>query len=235
MELTPRTIHVTIPLITNTQSRTVPVNAVFTGAPAQGFRVAGVLVSPLTVTLVGDATQLSGMSTADTAPISLEGATRNVAQKADLALPAGVTAVGGATVSVTVQIEPVTETRTYTAGLRVDGGDPTFTYQLSAQSVLLTVFGSTADLDRLGSAAITVGLDVSGFAPGKHQRTVVPSLPSGVTVGSIDPAAVTVTVIAPPTPAPSTASPSAAATSPTPAPTPTPTLAPTTAPTPTPS
>jgi len=97
-------------------------------------------------------------------------------------------------VDVTVQIDPITETRTFTAGLRIDGGNPLLTYTLSAQSVLMTVFGSSADLDRLGSSAITVGLDVSGLSPGVDLLSVVPSLPSGVSVVSLDPQTVTVTI-----------------------------------------
>jgi YbbR domain-containing protein len=221
VELIPRTIHVTIPLITNAQSRTVPINAVVQGTPGPGFRVAGVQVSPLTVTLDGDASQLAGLASADTAPISIEGATRNVVQKVDLALPAGVTPVGGSSVSVTVQIEAVTETRTYTAGLRLDGGSPSMGYSLSVNSVLLTVYGPVADLDHIGSAALTVGLDVSGLSPGAHQLKVVPTLPSVVTVVSIDPITVTVTVTAPPTPSPS-AVPSGTAPTPSPSSTPAP-------------
>ncbi len=213
--LIPRTIHVTIPLITNQQSRTVPVNAVFTGIPAPGFRVASIEVSPLTVTLQGDANQLVSLTTADTAPISVDGATRDVVQKVSLALPAGVTPVEAGTVSVTVHIEAVTETRTYQAGLRLDGGDPNYEYALSIQSVLLTVFGSSADLDRLGSAPITVSIDVSGLAPGRHQLTVVPSLPSAVSVVTISPPSATVTVVAPPSSLPSAIPPSQV---PTPAP-----------------
>ena len=46
VELDPRTVHVTIPLFTNRESRTLPVNPVVTGTPAQGFRIASVAVGP---------------------------------------------------------------------------------------------------------------------------------------------------------------------------------------------
>jgi len=217
VELSPRTVHVTIPLYTNKQSRSVPVNPVLTGEPAQGFRVAGVDVAPLTVTLEGDADQLAKLTSADTAPVAIYGATRNVTQTVAFALPTGVAPLGVASVRVTVRIEAVTDTRTFSAGLRLDGRDPTLTYDLSVQSVLLTVYGSTADLDRLGSAAITVGLDVSGLGAGRHQVTVIPSLPSGVTVVTIDPSTVTINITAP-APSPSDALPSGALPSPSPSP-----------------
>lgn len=195
--LNPRTVHVTIPLYRDRQSRSVPINPVLAGDPAPGFRVAGVEVSPLTVTLQGEAATLAGLSAADSAPVQIGGATRDVTQKVGFALPTGVTPVTDATVTVVVRIEAVTETRTLAAGIRLDGGSSDLSYALSAQSVLLTVFGSSADLDLLSSSPISVGIDVSGMAPGRHAVTVVPSLPSGVTLVSIMPSSVTLDISGP--------------------------------------
>lgn len=213
VEVSPRTIHVTIPLFTNKQSRSVPVNPVLTGTPAPGFRVSGIDVSPLTVSVEGDADQLASLTAADTAPVAIFGTTRDVTATVALALPSGVVPVGVSTVNVTVHVTAVTETRTYTAGLRLDGEDPALTYTPSVTSVLLTLYGSTADLDQLAAAPVVVALDVAGLAPGKHQLTVVPSLPSGITVVAIEPPSVTVTIAAQPAPGSSSAGPG-----PTPAP-----------------
>lgn len=225
--LNPRTIHVTIPLYRNKQSRNVPINPVLTGEPAPGFRVSGVDVTPLTVTLQGEADTLAKLNAADTAPIAVFGATRDVTAEVSFALPTGVTPLSSSTARVVVHIKPVTETRTFTAGLRLDGADPAMTYDLATQRVLLTVFGSTADLDLLGSNAITVGIDVSQMGPGRHVITVVPSLPSGVSVVTISPQSVTVIITAP---SPSPSDPPASGDVPSPAAEPTPTPTPTPAP-----
>jgi YbbR domain-containing protein len=206
VQVLPRTIHVTIPQITNKQTRTLPVNPVLTGTPSPGFRISGIEVQPLTVLLQGDANQLVKLTQVDTAPIAVFGATRDASSIMTLALPTGVVPVGPGTVSVTVHVTAVTDTRTLTGGLRLDGQDPGFAYSLPVSSVLLTLFGSSADLDRLGAAPVVVALDVAGMGPGAHRVTVVPSLPSGITVVSISPAVVTVTITTPatPTPAPTT-------------------------------
>ncbi len=217
VEVVPRTIHVTIPLFTNKQSRTVPVNPVLTGTPAPGFKVSSVEVTPLTISVEGDADQLATLQVADTAPVAVFGATRDLTSVVTLALPSGVVPLGVSTVTVTVHITAITETRTFTAGFRIDGAGAGFSYQLAQSSAFLTLYGSSADLDRLASAPLVVGLDVSGLAPGSHNVTVVPSLPSGITVVAIGPTAVTVQVIAAPTPAPS-ASPSGPSPSPSPIP-----------------
>jgi YbbR domain-containing protein len=208
VNLEPRTVHVTIPLYTNRGSRTLPVNPVVTGDPAPGFRIASITVDPQVVTVEGNGDRLATLTQADTAPIALFGATSDVTEIVAYALPTGVSATGTGTVTVTVRVEAVTETRTYTAGLRLDGSDSGLTYAVSDNQVLMTLYGSVADLDRLSSAPLVVGLNVAGLAPGKHDVPVVPSLPSGVTVASLSPRSVTVTITAPPSPSP-TATPGA--------------------------
>ena len=94
----------------------------------------------------------------------------------------------------------MTETRTFTAGVRLDGREPDLVYDIADDSVLLTLFGSVADLDRLAAAPLVVGLNVGILAPGVHEVPVVPSLPTGVTVAAIVPATVTVTITEPATP-----------------------------------
>ncbi len=206
VDVEPRTVHVTVPLFTNRSSRTLPVNPIVTGVPAPGFRITSVEVTPLVVAVEGDAEELAQLTQVDTAPVAVFGATRDVTGTVALALPAGVVPLGVETVNVVVHLEPMTGTRTFTAGLRLDGRDPGLLYDLTARSVLLTLFGSTADLDRLAAAPLVVGLNVAGLGPGDHPVPVVPSLPTGVTVAAIDPAIVTVTIGEPQMPAPSAAS-----------------------------
>jgi len=231
VDVEPRTVHVEIPLFTNKESRTVPVNPVVTGTPAPGFRVAAISVDPLAVTVEGDAEQLTALVQVDTAPVTIFGATADITQRVTLALPSGVFATGTNTVTVHVTVEAVTETRTYAAGLRLDGREPGLDYAPDVTSVLLTLFGPVADLDRLSAAPLVVGLNVAGLGPGTHVVTVVPVVPTGITVAAISPETVTVTVTVPaagsappspgatgsPAPSPSAGAPGA---SPTPSPTP---------------
>jgi YbbR domain-containing protein len=207
IDVEPATVHVQIPLFTNKESRTLPVNPVIAGVPAPGFRIAAVAVTPLAVTVEGDAEQLTSLVAVDTAPVSVAGATATVRQTVALAPPNGIATTGTGTVTVTVSIEAVTETRTYSAGLRLDGRDPALDYTLSVDRVLLTLFGSSADLDRLGAASIVVGVNVTGLDPGTHEVTVIPVVDSGVEVVTISPETVTVTITAPSTSPPPTASP----------------------------
>jgi YbbR domain-containing protein len=222
--LNPTTVHVQIPVYQNLQNKSVPVNPIVTGTPAAGFRVDRVNVDPLVVSVEGDQDQLAGLITADTAPVSVSGATRDVTTEVAYALPTGVSVIGAKNSAVvTIQIVPITETRNYTAGIRLDGRKPELQYGVSDRTVLLTLFGSTAELDQLESSPIVIALNVEALGPGSHQVTVVPDITSAVSVAAISPEQVTVTVTATPTPPPApTAAPTPTAPEPTPTPTPAP-------------
>lgn len=223
VELDPATVHVEIPVYQNLENKTVPVNPIVNGTPGAGFRVDRVSVDPLVVSVEGDQDQLVTLVSADTAPVSVSGATSDVTSQVAFDLPTGVSVIGGpGTARVTVHIVAVTETRNFTAGLRLDGRHPELQYEVSERIVLLTLFGSTADLDRLESSALVISLNVADLGPGSTEVPVVPELPSSVSVAAISPETVTVTVSERPTPTPTLAPTAAPTEAPTEAPTPTP-------------
>ncbi len=76
VEMEPRTVHVTIPLYTNKQSRSVPVNPVLTGTPGAGLPRRGGRGRAADRLRRGRADQLATLTAADTAPVSVYGATR---------------------------------------------------------------------------------------------------------------------------------------------------------------
>jgi hypothetical protein len=99
---------------------------------------------------------------------------------------------------VTVTLRAVTGTRTFSAGVVPDGARGDRIYRLSSPSVLVTVGGSEGDLDRLEGQAFTAKVVVAGLEPGEHDVPVVTDLPAGLTVVSINPPNLTVTVSVPP-------------------------------------
>ena len=75
---------------------------------------------------------------------------------------------------------------------------------LSVDQVLLTIGGSTADLDRLTGATIVADLDVTGLPAGSSTEVpVTVVLPAGLTLVASSPPTVTVTVVASATVGPS--------------------------------
>lgn len=205
VHIEPGTAHVTIPVFSDRETRTLPVNAVVTGDPAPGFEIAGVTVKPPVILVEGDADQLAELVRVDTEQVPMTGASSDRSVTVGLNLPTGILPVGDDRISVTVALRPVTATRTFNAGVRLIGAGRGLSYAVDTDRVLLTVGGSVADLDRLSGTALVVDLDVTGLEPGTSLVPVSLDLPTGATLVSASPSSVTVTITAPaatPTPTP---------------------------------
>jgi YbbR domain-containing protein len=201
VKVEPATAHVRIAVFSNLRSRPLPVTPVVTGTPAAGYEVTAINVEPLLVSVEGEADELVGLARADTVPISVNGATEDVVQDVDLALPPGVLPVGGeVTVRISVRIRPIVTTRTYDAGVAVTGNRPGFDYRLSTNHALATVGGALADLDRLDGATFVLTAPVGDLEPGEHEVTLTANLPVGLSLVLVEPAKVTITVAVLPSP-----------------------------------
>jgi YbbR domain-containing protein len=216
VDLNPATVHVRIPVVSTARTRSLPVHLVTTGTPANGYVLSAVKVEPAVVTVSGNADTLATLTAADTAPVSIAGATSDVAATVPLALPTDITPVGEAAVTVTVSITAVQGTRTFQAGIVLSGARDDRTYMLSTDQVNVTLGGSLASLDSLDPTSFTVTADVAALPPGTHTVQLSVNLPAGLTVSAINPAAVGVTVAVAASPSPS----------PTPSPSPSPSASP---------
>lgn len=207
VDVAPSTARVKIPVFSDRQTRSLPVNPVLTGAPAAGFEIASVTVDPEILLVEGDADQLAKLVSVDTNPIPITGVSANTSVQASLALPSGIVAVGSDSIRVSIKLRQVTETRTFNAGLRLVGTRRDLSYDFTTDRVIVTLGGSTADLDRLTGSTLLVNLDVSGLGPGTVDVPVSIDLPTGPTLVSANPATISVTITAvttpPPTPGPS--------------------------------
>ena len=204
VELDPRAAHVTIPVFSDRERRTLPVNPVISGDPAAGFEIASVTVDPPTALVEGDADQLAQLIRVDTALISMTGVSSDRTVSVALALPTGVLAVGIDRISVSITLRPVTATRNFSAGVRFTGAGRGLSYDVDVDRLAVTIGGSEADLDRLSGVALVADLDVSGLLPGTETVPVTFQLPTGTTLVSVTPSTVVVTISGtPPTATPS--------------------------------
>ena len=196
VDVEPPTAHVTIAVFKQAESRPLPVTPVLSGAPAAGYEVTGISVNPQIVSVEGDADAILGLSEAPTEPIQINGVTQDVTQSVGLALPEGVQPAGGSDVKVqvTVSIRPVVGSRSYDAGIITTGGAVGLDYHLSTTHAIALVGGPAADLDRLEAAQFFLLAPVGGLGPGQHEVTLTANLPVGLTLVSVDPPTVIVTV-----------------------------------------
>lgn len=194
LNVTPATARVTIPVFSDRQSRTLPVNPIISGTPAAGFEIESVTVEPQVTLVAGDADQLAELARVDTEPISVLGVSADEVVVVALAPPTGVVAIGDEQISVSIKIRPVTATRTFSAGLRLVGAGSDMSYAVSVGQVLVTIGGSIADLNRLAGAALVMDLDVSGLKAGVNDVPVSANLPAGTTLVTASPETVQVTI-----------------------------------------
>jgi YbbR domain-containing protein len=205
VDVDPVSVRVKVPVFTDRQTKTIPVTPQIVGTPAAGFEIVSpVTVEPAVVSVEGDANDLASLDAADTAAIQISGASANVVKTVELQLPDGVQTIGSPTVTVTIKLRPVTGSRSFEAGLALKGARADLVYGLSTNSVVVTIGGSIADLEKVTGSSLVLSLDVSGLDVGTHAVTPTASLASGLTLLGVSPSPVTVTITATPaTPAPS--------------------------------
>ncbi len=206
VDVEPRAARIAIPVFSDRETRTLPINPVVTGDPAAGFEIAAIAIEPTVALVEGDADQLADLVRVDTAQIPVTGISAELTVTVGLDLPDGVLPVGDVRATVVITLRPVTATRTFSSGLRLVGFVQGFNYTPDADGILVTVGGSVADLDRLSGSTLVVDLDVTGLEPGSQLVPVTLDLPAGLTLVSASPPNVVVTIVGPPpSPSPSPA------------------------------
>jgi YbbR domain-containing protein len=207
--LSPATVQVSIQIGSQLRSQTVAVTVpAFRGSPAAGYYVTSMDVSPLVISVSGEADALAALNGAvSTQPISIAGATGDVSVKIALNLPTGVEAPDVSTVTVVVHMSSPATTRTVTIGIVPDGARSDRTYVLSTPSVTVTLGGAAAALNAFDTSTLVGVVSVGSLDPGTYTVQVSVTVPSGIKIVAENPQQITVTVTIPPSPPPS-ASPS---------------------------
>jgi YbbR domain-containing protein len=200
----PETVTVEIDVQAVETNRTVSVRPQITGTPAAGFALASLSVEPTVVTLRGLPDDLRGIQEILTATVSLTGLSADESFEVELLLPDAVRLLepGEAVAVVTVGIQPSVSSRTFVVGVVCQGAGANACLP-GIEQVAVTLSGPGAAFTQLSAADITPILDVSGLAPGAYSLT--PSfagIPAGISIESVSPGAVPVTIVAPATPEP---------------------------------
>jgi YbbR domain-containing protein len=203
VDVEPSSVRVTIQIGSSLATRTLPVNAVVTGAPDPSVQITSVTVEPALVTVEGNANALAGIAAIDTRPVTIAGATADIVTDVGLNLPKGVNALNVQQVRVTIKVTPRTGTRTYEAGVQVVGGNPSLEYRPAVDRVLLTLGGTLDALDTVTATQLVARLDVTGLGVGTSAVPVAVQLPAGISLVSASPQEVSVTATPVSSPAPS--------------------------------
>lgn len=194
LQVEPAVVVVKVPVLPIATTRTVPVVFTLRGVVAPGYWVVGVAMDPFAVTVRGDEQVLSTLDRIETLPIDVGdlSATRTLSVK--LSLPAGVTLLRPTDVSVTVRVQALTGTRVFSSAVTVSGLAANQTAELDQTNVSVLVAGPVPTLASLPAEQVTASVDASGRGPGTYTLDVAIHVPSGVSVQTVQPARVTVTI-----------------------------------------
>lgn len=200
IDVEPETVSVQIDVRAVETQATVAIRPdVESGTPAPGFALDALSVEPASVTIVGLPEVLAEVDAVLTAPISIDGSSSDQTFEVELVLPEGVSLADGqpASVTVTATIVPSVSSRTFVVGVICQGsGENACVPRIDQLSITLS--GQGAALDGLDASDVTPVVDASGLEPGNHSLTpAVSGLPAGVSLLSISPSSVPVTITAP--------------------------------------
>lgn len=193
--LEPSTARVGVEIRPSTLTRSLSLQVTPEGAPAPGYRVTNVIVSPATVTVEGTLEALQQNVTVDLGTIDITGELTDVTRARTVELPPGLSLTGSSVVTIVVQIAPIDGDFAYAITPIVTGLGDGLEVESTDDPVEMVLTAPLPLLNSLTNEDLTVTLDVSGLGVGIHD--VVPSveLPEGVTLLSL-PETVSVTLTA---------------------------------------
>jgi YbbR domain-containing protein len=167
-----------------------------TSTPANGYWLSAVQVEPSTVTLTGSEDLLAEIpGFVETSPFSLAGATSEVQAELTLVLPDGVSIQDGTEVIVTAEITPIEGGKTVQRTPILENLEQDLEASIDLEAVDVIVSGPVAQIESLREEDVRVVLDLDGLLAGSHTVTPQVELPEGVSLQTVLPATVEVTII----------------------------------------
>lgn len=190
VQVTPASVPLTFE---ESLSKTVGVTVRIEGEPAAGFTVAGVTVDPATVSIVGPAGALSGLTEAITEPVSVSGMTRPVTDDVTIGVTDPVVRLRQPqNAHVTVSITAVPD-EWVVQGVAVQVRNGHGATMVSPKAVAIHVRGPRDSMDT-DPAHYSAVVDLTGLDAGKHVRPVSVEPPTRVGLLRVVPAEVSVTI-----------------------------------------
>lgn len=140
------------------------------GKPAAGYEVAGIIVSPQTVSIAGERSIVEQARLVNTRrAVNISGAKETVEAVIDLGTQPNLDWVSAAQLEVSVIIQPIRETRTFSAApIEATGVQEGMTATPDKQTASVQITGASAWVKALPEDGVRLLCDVAGLAPGSH-------------------------------------------------------------------
>lgn len=195
IRVTPASVQIALD---RTLERTVKVIPRVSGAPAEGFELAGITLSPQTITVVGPASQVQDLTQVTTEPVSAEGLRQPYARSVRLELDPLVRLEQDSSVELTLDVREVhvrKELDDVTVRRKPDGADANF----NPNTVQVLVEGPKSLVEPLRADDLVAEVRLDGLAAGRHRvfpvvRVLGPVELAAIRIISVKPEAIEVDV-----------------------------------------
>ncbi|HVR88747.1 MAG TPA: CdaR family protein [Candidatus Limnocylindria bacterium] len=195
VQVDPAAVQVTVPVLPTASTRTVPVRWTIKGAVGAGYWISRVTTDPPAVTIQGGQSALAGVEQLDTAAIDVSGLTADRSFRVGLALPDGVRLLQPTDAVVGVTVVPLSGTRPFPlVAVQVINAGAGLAGETEAKTIEVVVSGPVAALQALQPDAVTATVDAAGRAAGTSTADVTVRVPAGLTVASVQPPRLTLTM-----------------------------------------
>ena len=194
VRLEPATIAVDLNVIQSTIVRTVPLTAEIVGAPAAGYRVSGVSISPAAVQVQGPIQSLQQVDSIALPSVNMNGARTDIVRSVAIPLPEGLSFVDTERATVTVTVVPAEGSLRTIEVVEVEGLGSGLRATVAPSEVDVVLRGPLPVLNALEAGDLRVLVDAAGRGPGTHDLPLRVEAPEGVTVEPVQPGTATVTI-----------------------------------------
>ncbi|MGQ9676608.1 MAG: CdaR family protein [Chloroflexota bacterium] len=187
VSVVPEVVAVEVPIEQQVSYKTVPVVPRVVGSVAIGYQLAGLMVEPTTVTVVGDPATLRDLNYVTTAPVNISSAVSDVTVNTELDLPRSVSMVRPQGIIVRAYVGAAEGTQIVTVAPTVIGLGDGLVATTLPEMVKVTVVGPVPVLNTLKAQDVRIELDVSGLAPGNYPLSLTATVPEPLKVTNVNP------------------------------------------------
>lgn len=194
LEISPKTVQVTVPVIQNIPTKTVPIKAALVGEPKSQWQVYRVVLEPETVKITGSYERLEKIDHVMTQPIDTSGLQEDLVTQVGLISPEGVSLLYEPAVKVVVQINEAPVTKSFD-GIKIEPINKTdgTTIQIKPEVIKLTIQGPRHGISSIESSLKAI-VDLAEKQPGSYQMEIKVELPSDYHITKVEPSKVDVII-----------------------------------------
>lgn len=187
--INPATVNASVQVEQRVGYKDVSVRTILKGAPASGYWVSNITVTPSSATVVGAPDALGKIAGfVDTIPIDITGATSDISRPAGLSLPQGVSVLNNEAIVVQISVTPILGGQTVPRKVVVQGLARGLSATVSPDSADVIISGPVPALSALSPDAVQVVVDSSNLTAGTYiVKPRILSLPQTLNVQSIVP------------------------------------------------